>query len=171
MFIEEGFRVRFANGEVIDFYADSTPHKEEWMVALSQIVGKGIPSTAPTSSGKAWTEMVLKREKAIQTKERKTQPKVPARTGSRDIAPLPSSPIKPQSPVKSSHSPTKLTVGNSGIPLPSRPAPAPASRPSAGHQRTESYQPDMGSRSTVKSPVKSRVSQNERHRKTKSMLM
>ena len=169
MFIEEGFRVRFANGEVIDFYADSTPHKEEWMVALSQIVGKGITSTTSSSSGKAWTEMVLKREKAVHAKEKKTKSEVPARTGSREMAPPPSSPMKQQSPTKSAMSPSKHTVGNSGIPLPSRPAPAP--RPSAGHQRTESYQPDAGSRSTANSPVKSRMSQNERHRKTKSMLM
>ena len=61
MFVEEGFRIRFANGEVIDFYADSTGHKDEWMMALSQVVGKGVQSSLAPIRG--WTEMVLKREK------------------------------------------------------------------------------------------------------------
>ncbi|KEF59617.1 uncharacterized protein A1O9_04463 [Exophiala aquamarina CBS 119918] len=61
MFVEEGFRIRFANGEVIDFYADSTADKDEWMQALAQVVGKGVQgSSAPV---KGWVEMVLKREK------------------------------------------------------------------------------------------------------------
>jgi hypothetical protein len=40
MFVEEGFRIRFANGETIDFYADSTAEKEGWMHALVEVVGK-----------------------------------------------------------------------------------------------------------------------------------
>jgi hypothetical protein len=32
MFVEEGFRIRFANGEVIDFYADSAAEKDGWMM-------------------------------------------------------------------------------------------------------------------------------------------
>jgi len=63
MFVEEGFRIRFANGEVIDFYADSTAAKDEWMQALAQVVGKGVQgSSAPV---KGWVEMVLKREKKM----------------------------------------------------------------------------------------------------------
>ncbi|KAF2277062.1 GTP binding protein-like protein Bud4 [Westerdykella ornata] len=57
MFVEEGFRIRFANGEVIDFYADTTAQKEEWMNVLSEIVGKDV------ANGKAWTEMVLQKER------------------------------------------------------------------------------------------------------------
>ncbi|KAF2270280.1 DUF1709-domain-containing protein [Lojkania enalia] len=57
MFVEEGFRIRFANGEVIDFYADNTEQKEGWMKALSETVGKDI------ASGKGWTDMVLERER------------------------------------------------------------------------------------------------------------
>jgi hypothetical protein len=64
MFVEEGFRIRFANGEVIDFYADSTADKDEWMQALAQVVGKGVQnSSAPV---KGWTEMVLKRDKKLK---------------------------------------------------------------------------------------------------------
>lgn len=64
MFVEEGFRIRFANGEVIDFYADATANKEEWMQALSQVVGKGVQNSAAPIKG--WTEMVLKREKKLK---------------------------------------------------------------------------------------------------------
>ncbi|KAF4548773.1 PH domain-containing protein 1 [Elsinoe fawcettii] len=58
-FVEEGFRLRFSNGETIDFYADSTAQKDEWMVALSQALGR--PGSA---SGKAakWTDLVLAQE-------------------------------------------------------------------------------------------------------------
>ncbi|RMD39542.1 hypothetical protein DV735_g5579, partial [Chaetothyriales sp. CBS 134920] len=60
MFVEEGFRIRFANGEVIDFYADSTLQKDEWMKALSQVVGKGIASSSSSNQVKPWVDMVLK---------------------------------------------------------------------------------------------------------------
>ena len=80
-YVEEGFRLRFANGETIDFYADSRESKEDWMRALSQVIGK-----ADTSGKTAtWTDLVLARERADGTE-------TPA---------LPSSPIKP-SPMKSS---------------------------------------------------------------------
>jgi hypothetical protein len=112
MFVEEGFRIRFGNGEVIDFYADSAVNKEEWMQALSQVVGKGVQSgSAPV---KGWTEMVLKREKKIK-------------------------------------------------------AEASAPRHRMGHQRTETYH-TSGAVSQANSPVKSSA-RDERHRKTKSMIM
>lgn len=57
MFVEEGFRLRFANGEVIDFYADNTQQKENWMKVLSETVGKD------SASGKGWTDMVLEKER------------------------------------------------------------------------------------------------------------
>jgi len=57
MFVEEGFRVRFGNGETIDFYADSAEEKDGWMKALADVVGK------ESASGKSWTGMVLAREK------------------------------------------------------------------------------------------------------------
>ncbi|KAI9853014.1 MAG: Bud site selection protein bud4 [Thelocarpon superellum] len=57
MFVEEGFRLRFANGEVIDFYADSAAEKDGWMKVLDETVGK---ETGP----KSWTHLVLARERA-----------------------------------------------------------------------------------------------------------
>jgi hypothetical protein len=66
MFVEEGFRVRFANGEVIDFYADNTAEKEGWMRALAEVVGKD------SKSSKSWTEIVLKRERAMAHRASKT---------------------------------------------------------------------------------------------------
>lgn len=68
MFVEEGFRVRFANGEVIDFYADTHADKEGWMKALDGCVGK-------SASGKTggWCDLVLKCEESKLRKEvRKT---------------------------------------------------------------------------------------------------
>ena len=68
MFVEEGFRVRFANGEIIDFYADSTADKEGWMRVLAEVVGKD------TKSSRRWTEVVLKRERSIAAKAAKNAP-------------------------------------------------------------------------------------------------
>ena len=68
MFVEEGFRVRFGNGEVIDFYADSTTDKEAWMRVLSEVVGKDHKSS------KSWTEVVLKRERSRAAMAAKAAP-------------------------------------------------------------------------------------------------
>lgn len=57
MFVEEGFRIRFANGEVIDFYADSREQKEAWMKVLVETVGKDI------ATNKGWAAMVLEKER------------------------------------------------------------------------------------------------------------
>ncbi|KAF2456332.1 cell division protein anillin-domain-containing protein, partial [Lineolata rhizophorae] len=38
MFVEEGFRLRFANGETIDFYADDAASKDGWMKVLEDVV-------------------------------------------------------------------------------------------------------------------------------------
>jgi len=59
-YVEEGFRIRFANGETIDFYADSREEKERWMQVLSQVIGK--PETGRKKG--TWTDLVLAREKA-----------------------------------------------------------------------------------------------------------
>lgn len=66
MFVEEGFRIRFNNGEVIDFYADTAADKEGWMKVLNEVIGRGdMPmdeeSGRPRSRAK-WCELVLKRE-------------------------------------------------------------------------------------------------------------
>ncbi|KAM0286258.1 hypothetical protein ACHAQH_000986 [Verticillium albo-atrum] len=70
MFVEEGFRIRFNNGEVIDFYADTAADKEGWMKALSDVVGRGETGSdddAVRSKMKGkWCDLVLKREEAMK---------------------------------------------------------------------------------------------------------
>ncbi|RMZ67847.1 GTP binding (Bud4) [Pyrenophora seminiperda CCB06] len=65
MFVEEGFRIRFANGEVIDFYADSREQKEAWMKVLSDTVGKDI------AQNKGWAAMVLAKERKDKSEKEK----------------------------------------------------------------------------------------------------
>lgn len=62
MFVEEGFRIRFANGETIDFYADSAAEKDGWMKALAEVVGKD------SARAKAWTDLVMAKRRAIVSK-------------------------------------------------------------------------------------------------------
>lgn len=62
MFVEEGFRIRFSNGETIDFYADSAEEKEGWMKALAEVVGKD------SGKGKRWTDLVLSKHRGIALK-------------------------------------------------------------------------------------------------------
>lgn len=62
MFVEEGFRIRFANGETIDFYADSAAEKDGWMKALAEVVGKD------SVKAKAWTDLVLAKHRATASK-------------------------------------------------------------------------------------------------------
>nr|POE66203.1 bud site selection protein bud4 [Quercus suber] len=64
-YVEEGFRIRFSNGETIDFYADSQAEKDAWMNVLAQVIGKPIPSDV--HKGQRWSDMVLAREKLLGT--------------------------------------------------------------------------------------------------------
>ncbi|KAJ1335230.1 Cell division protein anillin [Microdochium nivale] len=68
MFVEEGFRIRFNNGELIDFYADTPEDKEGWMKILGDIIGRGgsEDEDGATNSRKKWCELVLKREDALR---------------------------------------------------------------------------------------------------------
>ncbi|KXJ94635.1 cell division protein anillin-domain-containing protein [Microdochium bolleyi] len=68
MFVEEGFRIRFNNGELIDFYADTPEDKEGWMKVLGDIIGRGggEDDDGATSSRKKWCDLVLKREEALR---------------------------------------------------------------------------------------------------------
>ena len=68
MFVEEGFRVRFANGETIDFYADSAAEKDGWMKVLADVVGKDLKQT------KSWTDLVLARERSMAARAAKSTP-------------------------------------------------------------------------------------------------
>ncbi|KAL2064035.1 hypothetical protein VTL71DRAFT_4529, partial [Oculimacula yallundae] len=62
MFVEEGFRIRFNNGEVIDFYADTAADKEGWMQVLDGCIGK------ENNAKGGWADMVLKREESMKRK-------------------------------------------------------------------------------------------------------
>ena len=67
MFVEEGFRIRFANGETIDFYADSAEEKDGWMKVLSEVVRKD------TSKPRTWTDIVMAKRAAEAAKAAKEQ--------------------------------------------------------------------------------------------------
>ena len=85
MFVEEGFRIRFNNGELIDFYADSTEDKDGWMKVLSEVIGRdslgsetgtgddtaSLASAGGSLRGKKtkWCELVLKREEAVRKRQ------------------------------------------------------------------------------------------------------
>lgn len=120
MFVEEGFRIRFGNGEVIDFYADSAADKDGWLRVLSDTVGKG--SSSGGGGIKPWADLVLKRERAMKTR-RQTSSRLPAG---------PPSPVNRQSAIM------EATPGSAGSG-----APAPQS-PRPRHKHTHS-QPEMGS--------------------------
>jgi len=72
MFVEEGFRIRFNNGELIDFYADSTQDKDGWMKVLSEVIGRDSLGSDDEGLGSGskykgkWCELVLKREEALR---------------------------------------------------------------------------------------------------------
>jgi hypothetical protein len=79
MFVEEGFRIRFGNGEVIDFYADTAKDKEGWMKVLDQCIG-----TSSETRGPSWCDIVLRREESLKRKElRKASGEKPSRYHSR----------------------------------------------------------------------------------------
>ncbi|KAK4106511.1 DUF1709-domain-containing protein [Parathielavia hyrcaniae] len=92
MFVEEGFRIRFNNGELIDFYADSTADKEGWMRVLGEVVGRdslgsvdgaddlAVGTGAGSRMKGKWCELVLKREEAV--KKRAEGKRVHSRTKS-----------------------------------------------------------------------------------------
>jgi len=67
MFVEEGFRMRFANGETIDFYADSAAEKDGWMKVLADVVGKDI------SKPKSWTDLVMAKQRATVSRSAQSQ--------------------------------------------------------------------------------------------------
>lgn len=159
MFVEEGFRIKFGNGETIDFYADSPIAKDEWTAALYQVVGKQI--AAPSGPTKGWTEMVLKREKSTRAKSSSKSRKVSDKE--KDL------PARPPIEQRQSYQNAFMASGalHHSIPQAERTSAIP--RPSHGHSRTESFQQPDGSRSQAGSPVKSKVGSAERHRKTKSM--
>ncbi|RTE72936.1 hypothetical protein BHE90_012641 [Fusarium euwallaceae] len=68
MFVEEGFRIRFNNGELIDFYADTAEDKEGWMKVLADVVGRDSPeddASGPRARSR-WCQLVLRREEQLR---------------------------------------------------------------------------------------------------------
>ena len=115
MFVEEGFRIRFGNGEVIDFYADSAADKDGWMKVLADSVGKGASSTS--SQAKPWTEVVLRRERSMKSRRSTMDNKSNASGASG-----PSTASALPTPVKNDVGPPPATsAGFNTAPAPSRP--------------------------------------------------
>jgi hypothetical protein len=117
MFVEEGFRIRFANGEVIDFYADSTAQKEEWMKVLSQCVGKDV------AGSKGWTEMVLDKER----REKSRSAAAPQLAQAKALKESANGTLQFQPPRPRSHE----GVGSKSVP----------NSPVKSHSRTQSHAP------------------------------
>lgn len=63
MFLEEGFRIKFADGEAIDFYATNRSEKQKWIKVLGDTIGK-VPKIHP------WTQIVLSAEKDEQVQQK-----------------------------------------------------------------------------------------------------
>lgn len=130
MFVEEGFRIRFANGEVIDFYADTTAQKEEWVNVLSETIGKDL------GGSRAWTSMVFEKER----KDRKRAKQAAA-------APQPAQP-KPQLQTNNQQRPSSHDgMGSRSVPTsPVKPRNPPVNTAQPmGHARTQSDAPLMNS--------------------------
>ena len=124
MFVEEGFRIRFANGETIDFYADSAEEKEGWMNVLVDVVGKEAKQAS------SWTGMVLAKHRANAQRAaraeqgqmtspslgmRSAPPTPGARQGSQQQQQRPSSrQQRPNSQQQPRHAPSVETRPNSG---------------------------------------------------------
>jgi hypothetical protein len=122
MFVEEGFRIRFANGETIDFYADNAEQKAGWMKVLADVIGK--PDSG--AGGRGWTEMVMRREAKSMMGSRKPLPK------NADMAEeRPSSAPKMEEMRQSQRS--MLDVGDDAV---QKPAPMDKSPRHAAHMRS-----------------------------------
>ena len=132
MFVEEGFRVRFANGEVIDFYADSAAEKDDWMKVLCEVVGK---TSSTSGSIKGWTEMVMKREKALAAaKEKKaganSGPSLKTQASAPEVGSRKSSKEKREEKVE------KVMTGNGvGMPVPAPTVPEKSPRHQVSPQK------------------------------------
>lgn len=74
MFVDEGFRIRFSNGEAIDFYADSKQEKSDWIAVLSETIGR-------VSESRGWTQLVLQKEQKRKQEAEKAQAAARRATG------------------------------------------------------------------------------------------
>ena len=89
--------MRFANGETIDFYADSAAEKDGWMAALAEVVGKD-----PVKN-KTWTDLVMAKHRSAASRAKQLEHQ--AKNQSARHAP-PSTRSAPPTPAKN-NSPTK----------------------------------------------------------------
>jgi len=133
-YVEEGFRVRFANGETIDFYADSKALKEEWMAVLAQVVGKADEG----KRRKGWTDLVLARERLAQAA--KSGAEAQQQQGGTEVRDFTKPPPTPEILVRAP-SDRKPVAGarpesSSGVPVGRRPGTPPLA-PRTGHRRRE----------------------------------
>ncbi|KAI5814382.1 hypothetical protein BZA77DRAFT_250155, partial [Pyronema omphalodes] len=78
MFVEEGFRIKFANGEVIDFYADTHEQKISWLQILSETIGH-VPDQ------KGWCQLVLQREARLKAEREKKEAADKARAAQNSV--------------------------------------------------------------------------------------
>lgn len=83
MFVEEGFRIRFGNGETIDFYAENAADKDGWMKVLADAIGKDSNS----QTQKAWTALVLARDRRQGGSESHVPTNAGAAAGAADTSP------------------------------------------------------------------------------------
>lgn len=139
-YVEEGFRIRFANGETIDFYADSKAAKEEWMTMLAQVVGKADPGNRK----KGWTDLVFAHERSEGAREAALEREAiekpllegPAAAGTdvRDFTkpPVPTRQPSDRKPVASQQNRQSAYVPGS-VPVGNRPGTPPLS-PRTGHR-------------------------------------
>lgn len=111
MFVEEGFRIRFANGETIDFYADSAAAKDDWMKVLAEVVGKD------TNKPKTWTDLVLAKQRATASRASQAQQGQIKATAAKQA---PSSRIAPPSNRSAPPTPSKHFSHPSAPPMPQK---------------------------------------------------
>lgn len=133
-YVEEGFRVRFANGETIDFYADSKALKEEWMAVLAQVVGKADEG----KRRKGWTDLVLARERLAAAEAAKNGGEAAQQgTEVRDFTkPAPPPEILVRAPSDRKPVGGGRPGSSGGVPVGKRPGTPPLA-PRTGHRRRE----------------------------------
>lgn len=61
MFVDEGFRIKFSNGEIIDFYADDGATKRRWIDGLRRVIGAAQAAAEEDEEAKR-----LQKEKRVQ---------------------------------------------------------------------------------------------------------
>lgn len=143
-YVEEGFRMRFANGETIDFYADNKAQKDEWMVALGQVIGK------PDASQKAatWTDLVLARERAEGRPDSAGSGSSPVKAGAPEVKDFGRPPTGQRQKSNTAVAQTSKSAPTSPAKgPPPRSAPMPAAAAPASRPKTPPMSPRKGHRS------------------------